>query len=454
LKAESKYKASIKLSAIGDALGWITEFEKDANSIKRKYNIETVDNFLEWEKFVGGKFLGYKDKMLPGSYSDDTQLMLATARCINNDGSINNERFAKMELANWLLYSRGGGKTVKTAAEKIKRKSVKWHNNFFTYKNKDGLTDYRDSGANGAAMRILPITLANFSNFENTKEQIFSNSIITHGHPRAIIGALLYGYAIEKILYLNQDNFNPDNYIIEIGKELKSILELSFLAKAPYEKWINQWNKGRVKMFLEVYVDVVEECLELLRIVYKGIKNETNDKELLNQLGCFSKDTKGSGIATVISGIFLATKYYKTPKDAIISAVNLIGSDTDSIAAFAGGLLGALYGQGIIPDKWKNVQDIEYLDKVAENLLAISEDRVLENRSNNFININNFKNLDTFGFTEFKDKDYVFFEPLGNGMIEHIEERKTLTNNKFVLLSNVKFDIGQTCVFHKLITRN
>ena len=28
MKPETKYKGSIKLSAIGDALGWITEFEK------------------------------------------------------------------------------------------------------------------------------------------------------------------------------------------------------------------------------------------------------------------------------------------------------------------------------------------------------------------------------------------------------------------------------------------
>ena len=38
MKAESKYKGSIKLSAIGDALGWITEFEK--NSIRGKKMLE------------------------------------------------------------------------------------------------------------------------------------------------------------------------------------------------------------------------------------------------------------------------------------------------------------------------------------------------------------------------------------------------------------------------------
>ncbi len=56
-----------------------------------------------------------------------------------------------------------------------------------------------------------------------------------------------------------------------------------------------------------------------------------------------------------------------------------MGSDTDSIAAFTGGIVGALHGHSIIPDRWKTVQDIEYLDKVAKRLLAISEDSLEEN---------------------------------------------------------------------------
>jgi len=40
--------------------------------------------------------------------------------------------------------------------------------------------------------------------------------------------------------------------------------------------------------------------------------------------------------------VFLASKFYNKSHDAITIAVNSIGTDTDSIAAFTGGIIGAL----------------------------------------------------------------------------------------------------------------
>ena len=119
MKPETKYKGSIKLSAIGDALGWITEFEKNTLSLKEKFGTERIDKFYSWKKPVGGRFYGFIDNINAGSYSDDTQLLLAVARSIKKDGSLDHNYFAKIELPNWLDYARGGGRTVKTAADKI-----------------------------------------------------------------------------------------------------------------------------------------------------------------------------------------------------------------------------------------------------------------------------------------------------------------------------------------------
>ena len=187
---KNRFKNSILLSAIGDALGWITEFEKSVDSIENKYDKSTIDSFYSWEKYVGGRFNGYLDKIKAGSYSDDTQLLLSVARSIKPDGSLDNYYFSKIELPAWLLYARGAGRTIKNAARKIERKSAQWNSNFFTYKAGKTTLDYKDSGANGAAMRILPIALANHKKEEKIKEQIFANSIVTHGHPRAIAGAI------------------------------------------------------------------------------------------------------------------------------------------------------------------------------------------------------------------------------------------------------------------------
>ena len=59
----NRYKNSILLSAIGDSLGWITEFEKSPDGLKNKYGVSEIDKFYDWEKYVGGRFNGYLDKI-------------------------------------------------------------------------------------------------------------------------------------------------------------------------------------------------------------------------------------------------------------------------------------------------------------------------------------------------------------------------------------------------------
>lgn len=447
MKPETKYKGSIKLSAIGDALGWITEFEKNTLSLKEKFGTERIDKFYSWKKPVGGRFYGFIDNINAGSYSDDTQLLLAVARSIKKDGSLDHNYFAKIELPNWLDYARGGGRTVKTAADKISRKSVKWYNNFYNFKVNGINYDYKNSGANGAAMRVLPIALANLGDVEKIKEEIFCNSIITHGHPRAILGAMLYGYAINQIIMYRPEDFNWDKYITQIGTDFQNKFKLSFLDKIEIREWLKEWNKSNDKSFQEVYEETLVETQNQLRLIFQSIKQDLTVKETLSKLGCFNNETKGSGIATVVAGIYLAAKFNEKPLEAVIEAVNAIGSDTDSIAAFAGGLIGGLHGQNIIPEKWKLVQDNEYLEKIAEDLLAISEDRYIEQKRTTYTNN---KLLNNPLSDDYKNEELIEFIPLGIGKITAIERQPTLTKGKYNLLINAKFENGQSILVSKI----
>ena len=447
MKPETKYKGSIKLSAIGDALGWITEFEKSQQSLKEKFSTERIENFYSWKKTVGGRFYGFIDTIKAGSYSDDTQLLLAVARSIRKDGSLDNDYFAKIELANWLDYARGGGRTVKTAAHKISRKSTKWFNNFYNFRVNGENYDYKQSGANGAAMRVLPIALANLGNIEKIKEEIFCNSIITHGHPRAILGAMLYGYAVNQIIVFRPEDFNWENYITQIGLDFPKKFELSFINKMEIREWLKEWNKSSNKTFESVYTETIIETQNQLRFVFQSIKQNTPVQETLKKIGCFDPATKGSGVATVVAGIYLATKFHDKPLEAVIQSVNALGSDTDSIAAFAGGLVGALHGHGIIPDKWKSVQDIEYLDKVAERLLAISEDSVEEKPLPLSTNL---KLLNSPKKDDYNLDEPIEFIPLGKGKITFIDRQPTLTKGKYNLLLEALLDNGQSILVSKL----
>jgi ADP-ribosylglycohydrolase len=447
MKPETKYKGSIKLSAIGDALGWITEFEKSQQSLKEKFGTERIENFYTWKKTVGGRFYGFVDTIKAGSYSDDTQLLLAVARSIKKEGNLDHNYFAKIELANWLDYARGGGRTVKTAADKISRKSTKWFNNFYNFKVNGENYDYKQSGANGAAMRVLPIALANLGNTEKIKEEIFCNSIVTHGHPRAILGAMLYGYAVNQIIVFRPEDFNWENYITQIGLDFPKKFELSFINKIEIREWLKEWNKSSNKTFESVYAETITETQNQLRFVYQSIKQNTPVQETLKKIGCFDPATKGSGIATVVAGIYLATKFHDKPLEAVIQSVNALGSDTDSIAAFTGGLVGALHGHSIIPDRWKTVQDIEYLDKVAERLLAISEDSLEEYSQPTSTNL---KLLNSPKKDDFNLDEQIEFIPLGEGKITFIDRQPTLTKGKYNLLLEALLDNGQSILVSKL----
>lgn len=454
LKPLTKIKGAIKLSAIGDALGWITEFEKSTDSLKQKYDAERIENFLAWEKRVGGRFWGHNEKIESGAYSDDTQLTLSVARSIQNDGKVDHEYFAEIELPSWLEYARGAGRTIKTSARKIQRKSASWYNNFYSIKKKNGRFNYIDSGANGAAMRILPIALVNIGNHKQMYNDIFANSIVTHGHPRAIIGALLYGISIQKIILYRKEDFDPIQFLTQLGNNIEKDLSLDNVDDKNIKKWANKWSKEKQENFRVAYDKVIDEVLVHLRKVYYQLKT-TKYKDLLSELGCYNPATSGSGIATVIAGIYLALKNTKEPKEALLDAVNSLGADTDSIAAFAGGLIGSLHGHNIIPEKWREVQDMNYLDKVAERIYSIGfEDHPninsIDFTKNDFLS-NNGKIIERFKSLGFEEGSQIEYIPLGTGKISNREIVDSFKKGKSTVIYKVEFDNGQLCTFSYLI---
>jgi len=183
--------------AIADALGWPSEFARTPADLERVNLRYPIQDFVPWPKRVGGRFFARTGYIQPGDYSDDTQLTLSVARSVNADGTVDNKYFAKQELRYWLAYARGAGATITAAAKAANRSTVDWRWNFFRFKRgrHDDL-DYRGAGANGAAMRVAPIALANLYDPHRTLIETWKNSIITHGHARAII----YAEALRKVI--------------------------------------------------------------------------------------------------------------------------------------------------------------------------------------------------------------------------------------------------------------
>jgi len=353
-----KCKGAMISTAIGDALGWPNE--KISKNVWK--NIKVKESFIEWKR-RSNKPYWHEEKILSGEYSDDTQLTLAISRSIITG---NWEKFfIEKELPFWLNYERGGGVALLKAAKSCQRGQLLWQSKY--------IKDYFEAGGNGAMMRILPHVIANEekSNIEELMIDIIKDTLITHGHPRAFLGATCYAYALNYLL--NKED------ILDYGELITAVINgKNYWSDIPIYKLKNEWfhiiERCKVYNFGEEWEKVCKDMLYKLEKI-KGILKRglmLNDAEVLTELGCFSK-AKGAGDVTILSAIYLASKYASNPLLGIKVSAFLFGADTDTIASITGGLLGMLNGMDWIPKEWKKVQDYECFLQITE--LLRSENR-------------------------------------------------------------------------------
>ncbi len=445
-----RFKGALAFSAVGDALGWPTEFGRYPKGAKGY-----LEDFVDWEKLIGGRFWGYKQIIKAGEYSDDTQLTLAAYRCIDENGDFRPDRFAYLELPLWLHYERGGGKTIKASAKKLTQSSKEWSSNF--YKTKD--LSYRNAGANGAAMRVLPIALVNTNNEERLHRDAFVNSIVTHGHPRAILGSIIYASAVRFLV--NTAKISRGAFLQYLCETVNSFSR-SLKGNDGIQEWIQEWDKVPMRgmKFKDVLQKTQNEAGEYLEGIEAKIDSEDEHFYKLTQaLGAY----KGSGISTVLVAIYLFLKYLDTPREGILKAVNMLGSDTDSIAAFLGGLLGAYYGISEIPLNFLDrLQDKEYILRTATNLYDTATHRSTKEYTSSGV----FERYDAYlkimawelGLREMfwealEEGDAIVHPALGHGVIKGKEKKSLIRREDYIAqLIRIEFDCGQTCVFHSRIS--
>ncbi|MCL2703858.1 MAG: ADP-ribosylglycohydrolase family protein [Defluviitaleaceae bacterium] len=349
-----KCKGAIVATAIGDALGWPNE-QRSKNKSKSPI---VNDYFVEWTRRCSNPCY-HNESILPGEYSDDTQMALSVARSIIAG---NWEKFlAEKELPFWLKYERGGGGALLKAAKSCDKGVLLWKSNY--------TRDYFNAGGNGAAMRILPhvISYARIPDIAALMVDVIKDTIITHGHPRAILGATCYAYALDYLLRKETVlEYSELVYAVIDGQNKWGALpnpELfgNWLDIADQYRGFNythEWETVRINMIKQL--DFIKTSLK------KGLM--LDDTKILTQLECFSK-ANGAGDVAVLAAVYLASRYANNPSLGIKVPAFSFGADTDTIASMTGGLLGMLSGINWIPTEWKAVQDYECLIQIAELLL-------------------------------------------------------------------------------------
>lgn len=327
---------------VGDALGVPVEFSNRAT--------RRVDPVTDMR--------GYgMHNQPPGTWSDDSSMMIATLDWFNDFIQVEDEDPYKH--LNRLDYS------------KLMDKFAAWmHNGKYTpydsvfdigittsmaISNYDrgveplkcGGTSVDDNG-NGSLMRIIPAALFFHDEFEVDVTPayvpyIYNTSSLTHGHARSKLACLIYTAIVGSVIrysYLTKEEIvkkavkNVRTYLSKYEKD-KEIL-------AEEETYNRLWDVETFEILLE---DVIRST--------------------------------GYVVDTLEAAVwcFLTTDSYK---GCVLKAVNL-GGDTDTIGAVAGGLAGAYYGIESIPDEWVNcIPKIEQIMKLTKGIMSVYVDNRIE----------------------------------------------------------------------------
>jgi len=351
-------------AAVGDALGWPQEPEAKRADKKNAFSAESpVNEFQQWVRKSGGQYFAHEEVILAGEYSDDTQLILCTARSLLH-GEQWWHHFTKRELPTWTRYERGGGGATKRAAQRWLAGQQPW---FSIEKDKK---QYFEAGGNGVAMRIMPHCLlgATDTDFGNIAKNIVANGVCTHGHPRALVGALAYGFAVW-VAFQNTGTL-PYGAIIE--KVVSGVDSWSLLPDL--DNICPNWRSSAFEVsggqYEEYWQNTVREMLQFLELCQKGMKQGALpvEREILAKLGCFEKRMKGAGTVTAAASIFLASRFAAEPFHGILEAGFASGGDTDTLASMTGGILGALAGIEWLGNYAEQVQDTRYIRQLGERL--------------------------------------------------------------------------------------
>lgn len=310
-----KIKAIILGHAVGDALGVPVEFASR----------EELDN----DPITGME--GFGTYPYPaGSWSDDTSMTLCALDSLAK-GTVDLDDIM-VNFGKWYYkdeFTPTGemfdvGNTCSYAID-----------NYFA-KHMDvqhcGLTGERSNG-NGSLMRIIPFVLYTVATYGTRKfnrlwEAAAVGSSLTHNHVRSRIACEIYATVL--------------SFLIE--KPTKSAVCVGI---NQHRKW-NEFGCAEYDYFKRV------------------------DSNILKSLSRNEIKSSGYVIDTLEAALWclLTTDSYK---ECVLTAVNL-GDDTDTVAAVAGGLAGALYGLEAIPKEWLDkLQKRDYIESLCDKAAKVWE---------------------------------------------------------------------------------
>ncbi|XP_015187423.1 PREDICTED: poly(ADP-ribose) glycohydrolase ARH3-like isoform X2 [Polistes dominula] len=312
---KSKFRGSMLGVLMGDCLGAPYENE-ELLSKGSKLVLEKSFNKLESP---------VKFKAPVMQYTDDSAMTKCVAESLIEKKDIDLIDLAKRFVKCYYLEPfRGYGPGVITVFHKLR--GNKFQDVLHPAKEQ---FNGQGSWGNGGAMRIAPVSLFSFQNYDKLLDLTRRATEITHTHKTGIDGAILQALAIQQCLGLNpKDGLNVSHFLKELIDKMDKIEE--------DEEGLDLDEPQPYKLKLETMQDFI-----------------TSEKDLNDDLVIRLFGNSIAALHSVPTAIFCFLRAQQPIKDietdnplrrAIQYAITL-GGDTDTIGSMTGALAGAFYGE-------------------------------------------------------------------------------------------------------------
>ena len=276
-------------SAVGDALGAGYEFTNPAPN-------DSIE-------MIGGGPFGWA----PGEWTDDTQMATAILDVIAT-GSVDIEAIG----ANFLAWFAAGPADVGIQTSSVLGAADNPQDLLFTAQAY--LDAHPESVGNGGLMRTAPVALAALNDREQVAAHAAQIASLTHAHPDSVAACVLWSLAIQEAITTATSD-KP------FGWEATIRNGIEYLDPSQQDKW-------------NVLIDAAV----------------TGPPAVFNPNG-WAVTAFQAALSAIVNTPEPSGQAQDHFADALVAAVR-IGHDTDTVAAIAGGLLGARWGASALPDDW------------------------------------------------------------------------------------------------------
>lgn len=325
---EDRFKGCLLGLAIGDAMGYPTEF-LTLPEIHKRYGFEGI-------RHLQGN---------PALYSDDTQMSISVARSLIKAGHHDIESLMAIlskEFLEWFRSAendRSPGNTSIKGCQRLEE-GIPW--------KESGIPESKGCGAN---MRVAPIGLYYHQDPQNLRLLARSSALITHGHPSALVAAEATAFCIAWAI----SGVAPSEYLDRIMEIRQDSLEAWNTALG--EGWKRSGYCSRREYLEAGWTDL----LGALDKVPTALSKDSLD--VCEHVG-------GAWVAeeTLACALVCVVKHPEDYCSAIIRGANSSG-DSDSIACIAGAISGGYCSVNAIPKDWtKRIENRQLLIDLSKQL--------------------------------------------------------------------------------------